>query len=129
MVERRNRGPSARAELAEPARNAAAASTIRRFLFDVNTRLVGNRFRAIHGLNIPLPIKVKICAMRATSPRAAARLNGISDRTLRRWIAEGLVPGHACGRRGVERAIPVNHRAPAVRPRPRHDHCLESFAG
>lgn len=39
--------------------------------------------------------------MRATSPRAAARLYSISDRTLRRWIAEGLVPVHACGRRSV----------------------------
>jgi excisionase family DNA binding protein len=49
--------------------------------------------------------------MKAASPRAAARLYNISDRTLRRWIAEGLVPVFACGRKSLilfadlERAI------------------------
>ncbi len=39
--------------------------------------------------------------MKAASPRAAARLFNISDRTLRRWIAEGLVPVYAAGRHSV----------------------------
>ena len=37
--------------------------------------------------------------MKAASPRAAARLYGMSDRTLRAWIAEGRVSVFACGRR------------------------------
>lgn len=39
--------------------------------------------------------------MKALSPRAAARLYSISDRTFRRWVAEGLVPVFACGRKSV----------------------------
>ncbi len=49
--------------------------------------------------------------MKAASPRAAARLYNISDRTMRNWIAEGRVSVFACGRKSVvlfadlERAI------------------------
>jgi predicted site-specific integrase-resolvase len=39
--------------------------------------------------------------MKAASPRAAARHFSISDRTLRRWIAEGTVNVYAVGRRSV----------------------------
>jgi excisionase family DNA binding protein len=39
--------------------------------------------------------------MKALSPRAAARHFSISDRTLRRWIAEGTVHVYAVGRRSV----------------------------
>ncbi len=39
--------------------------------------------------------------MKALSPRAAARMYSISDRTFRRFIAEGLIPVFACGRKSV----------------------------
>ncbi len=39
--------------------------------------------------------------MKAASPRAAARLYSISDRTLRAWIAEGRVRVFACGRKSL----------------------------
>jgi excisionase family DNA binding protein len=37
----------------------------------------------------------------ALSPRAAARFYNLSDRTLRRWIAEKRVSVHACGRKSL----------------------------
>lgn len=49
--------------------------------------------------------------MQAASPRAAARIYGISDRVIRDWIKQGRVSVHACGRKSVvlfadlERAI------------------------